>query len=67
MNAIRAARIDAHLSQTQLAFHVGVSKQAVWKWEHGVQHPGRDNAWRLCAALPGLTQVEIYAQPVRGA
>ena len=44
---LRAARTAAHLTQEQLGFAVGVSKQAVSDWENERQHP----SWQLWTPL----------------
>ena len=48
---IRAQRIRCGLTQERLAEIVGVSRQAVTKWETGVAAPGTENLFRLAGAL----------------
>lgn len=43
---IRSAREAKNLSQEALAEHLGVSRQAVSKWENGTSEPSTTN---LCA------------------
>ena len=38
LNVVMAQR---RISSQELAAQVGVSRQAVSKWEHSLQHPGR--------------------------
>ena len=51
---IRAQRINSGLSQEKVAELVGVSRQAVTKWETGRSAPSSENLFRL-AALFGTT------------
>lgn len=55
---IKAARERLKLSQAELARRVGVSKQAVAKWELGVSAPSRKNVVDVAQAL-GLDQSRI--------
>jgi transcriptional regulator with XRE-family HTH domain len=48
---LRRARIAADLTQDQLGFAVGMTKQAVAAWENGRSYPGFDKWPRLRAAL----------------
>ncbi len=48
---IRAQRVRCGLSQEQLAGQVGVSRQAVTKWETGRAAPGAAHLFRLAQAL----------------
>lgn len=48
---IFSLRRAAGLSQEALAERVGVSRQAIGKWENGVSLPGLDNLQALAAAL----------------
>lgn len=58
---IRQCRIDAHLSQEKVAELIGVSRQAVTKWETNQSTPSTDNLFRL-AELLGTT-VDFLASP----
>ena len=48
---IREARRNAGLSQEKLAEQIGVSRQAVTKWEAGQAAPSTENLLRLAEAL----------------
>ncbi len=48
---IRTCRKQAGLSQEQLAEKLGLSRQAVAKWEAGTSAPSTENLLRLCEAL----------------
>ena len=58
---IRQCRIDAHLSHEKVAELIGVSRQAVTKWETNQSAPSTDNLFRL-AELLGTT-VDFLASP----
>lgn len=51
MNNVRCLRLAANLSQAALASAVGVSQQAVGKWELGKSDPEWDMAPKLAKAL----------------
>ena len=44
---IREARLRAHLSQEKVAELIGVSRQAVTKWESSQSAPSTDNLFKL--------------------
>ena len=48
---IRAARLDAGLTQEQLAAVVGVRRTRINDWENGRHEPSRKHITELCAAL----------------
>ena len=48
---LRAARKQAHLSQTELAEALGVTQQAVGKWENGKSSPDPGTLGRIAALL----------------
>ncbi len=48
---IRQRREELHLSQEELAERIGVSRQAVSKWESGLSLPRDANLERLCELL----------------
>ncbi len=48
---LRAARKQAHLSQTELAAALGVTQQAVGKWENGKSSPDPSTLARIAALL----------------
>lgn len=60
---IRTLRQQAHLSQEKLAELVGVSRQAVTKWEKDQSEPSCDNLMRLAEAL-GVTTSQLTAAPL---
>lgn len=45
------ARRCLGLSQTDIAYHLNVSVQEVWRWENGVAHPHPRSYQRLCTLL----------------
>lgn len=49
--AIRRARVRIGLRQVDLARRLGVTRQAVAYWEHGVKCPSLTSMWALCNAL----------------
>ena len=48
---IKACRLQAHLSQEKVAELVGVSRQAVTKWESGQSSPNTENLFKLAEVL----------------
>ena len=58
---IREARLRAHLSQEMVAELVGVSRQAVTKWESGLSCPSTDNLFKLAQVLG--TTVDLLIAP----
>ena len=52
---LRAARKAAHLSQTELASSLGVTQQAVGKWENGKSSPDPATLGRIAALLRTTT------------
>ena len=58
---IRQARLRAHLSQEKVAELIGVSRQAVTKWESGLSAPSTDNLFKLAEVLG--TTVDILIAP----
>ena len=58
---IRQCRVDAHLSQEKVAELVGVSRQAVTKWEMNQSAPSTENLFRLAEILG--TSVDFLAAP----
>ena len=56
---IRQCRVDAHLSQEKVAELVGVSRQAVTKWETNQSAPSTENLFRLAEILG--TSVDFLA------
>ena len=58
---IREARLRAHLSQEKVAELIGVSRQAVTKWESGQSAPSTDNLFKLAEVLG--TTVDLLIAP----
>lgn len=58
---IRAQRINSGLSQEKVAELVGVSRQAVTKWETGRSAPSTENLFRLAALF--RTTVDFLLAP----
>ena len=58
---IKQARLRAHLSQEKVAELIGVSRQAVTKWESGLSAPSTDNLFKLAEVLG--TTVDILIAP----
>ena len=58
---IRQCRVDAHLSQEKVAELVGVSRQAVTKWETNQSAPSTDNLFKLAEILG--TTVDFLVSP----
>ena len=46
--SLKAARVDAELSQAAVAKHVGVSERTISKWETGTTHPNAVQLVNLC-------------------
>lgn len=57
---IKQARQKAHLSQEKAAELIGVSRQAVTKWESGQSAPNTENLFRLAQVL-GTTVDQLIA------
>lgn len=57
---IKQARQKAHLSQEKVAELIGVSRQAVTKWESGQSAPNTENLFRLAEIL-GITVDQLIA------
>ena len=62
---IQQLRKDAGLSQEQLAERLGVSRQAVGKWESGQGSPGFDRLTGLCEVLD-VTMSQLLGEEVKG-
>lgn len=61
-NKIQTYRKRAHLSQEQLAERLGVSRQAVTKWESGQSAPSTKNLAQLAGVL-GVSLDELAGNP----
>ncbi|MFJ8555324.1 helix-turn-helix domain-containing protein [Streptomyces sp. NPDC093676] len=55
---IRAARLDAQLSQVQLGERIGRDHRTIHRWEYGMRVPNLDDLLLLADAL-GLTVSEL--------
>ncbi len=51
MSTLKDLREEALLSQAELAKLLGVSRQAVWDWEHGESSPSPANRRKLVEVL----------------
>ena len=58
---LRAHREEAHMTQELVAQHMGVSRQAVSKWESGATEPSTTNLMEL-ARLYGTTAAELLRE-----
>jgi transcriptional regulator with XRE-family HTH domain len=52
--SIKAARVNAGLSQKKAATHLGVSNKTISNWENGVTFPPADKILEIC---------DLYAVP----
>lgn len=52
---LRAARVNAGMSQQEAALHLGVLRDTVSRWEHGKTKPKADQLKALC---------EFYGIPI---
>jgi DNA-binding XRE family transcriptional regulator len=57
--SIKAARVNANLTQRELANIVGVTTQTVNSWENGYREPKVSQAKALCDAL-GVQMDDIF-------
>jgi len=48
--SMAAARVNARLTQADIAKEVGVSKNLIVDWEKGRKHPNMEQFERYCAA-----------------
>ena len=60
---IKALRQKHGLSQEKLAEQVGVSRQAVAKWEAGQSAPSTDNLFRLAEVLDTTVDLLLQKEP----
>lgn len=65
-NRLVALRRERGLSQEDLAARLGVSRQAISKWERAESSPDTDNLIAL-ARLYGISLDELLLQPAQGA
>ena len=64
-NRLVALRRERGLSQEDLAARLGVSRQAISKWERAESSPDTDNLIAL-ARLYGISLDELLLQPAQG-
>ena len=60
---IKALRQKHGLSQEKLAEQVGVSRQAVAKWEAGQSAPSTDNLFRLAEVFDTTVDLLLQKEP----
>ena len=60
--SIRAARVNAGLSQKAAAYHLGVSNKTLGSWENGVTFPPADKITEICV-LYGLSYDNLNFLP----
>jgi len=58
---LKDCRIQNHMTQEFVAEHLGVSRQAVSKWENGTSDPSTSNLLAL-AKLYGISPEELLKQ-----
>ena len=46
--SIKAARVNAGLSQKEAADHLGVSNKTLGNWENGITYPPADKILEIC-------------------
>lgn len=49
--SMKAARINANLTQTEMAQRLGVSKKTIGSWESGKTKPKLDKVEPICSLL----------------
>lgn len=59
--ALKEHRIRCHMTQEFVAEHLGVSRQAVSKWENGTSDPSTSNLLAL-AKLYGISAAELLKE-----
>jgi DNA-binding XRE family transcriptional regulator len=57
--SLKAARVNAGLTQADLAEKVGVSKLTYWKWETGKSEPKYTQFKKLCEVC-GVDKDEVF-------
>ncbi|WP_418837029.1 helix-turn-helix domain-containing protein [Paratractidigestivibacter faecalis] len=58
---LRAHREESHMTQELVAQHMGVSRQAVSKWESGATEPSTTNLMEF-ARLYGTTAADLLRE-----
>lgn len=56
---LKAARVNAGLTQKQMADKLGVSETTVWKWETGASEPRLSQFKMFCEAC-GVKMSDIF-------
>jgi len=46
--SLKAARVNAGLTQKQAATALNVSNKTLWKWENGISYPKADKIDAIC-------------------
>lgn len=57
--SLKAARVNAGFTQTELARRLGVSKVTYWKWETGKAEPKHSQFQKLCEEC-GVEAQDIF-------
>lgn len=58
-NFLRQKRIEAHLTQQQLAAKTGISRVSISNYENGLQRPFHENLANLCRGMGYLGIVNL--------
>jgi transcriptional regulator with XRE-family HTH domain len=62
--ALRRARLEAGLTQAQVAKRIGCSANLVWRWEQDFPHVSESTVYRYAAVL-GLTPKLVLERPTK--
>ena len=65
ITAFRKSR-SPEMSQDELAKLLGVSREAIWRWEMGKRFPDR-KLWPRIAEVTGITPAELAEAAMRAA
>ena len=57
--SLKAARVNAGLTQAMLAEKLNVSETTIWKWENGKSEPKLSQFAKICEAV-GLSMSDIF-------
>ncbi len=57
--SLKAARVNAGMTQADLAEKLDVSETTIWKWENGKSEPKLSQFVKLCDAV-GLPMSDIF-------
>lgn len=63
---IKAARVNANLTQTEFAKEIGVGVKTVQNWEAGVSSPRADKMPSICRALGCQIEDIIFLPRIYG-